>query len=382
MTITPFAFGADRVDNVDTILAADINNLRAWLAYTAALGRNANTETLAANKTLVDSDEPIQFLDPSVTEYTVELPAEGNANHVFYFVNTSASYDLEILDDAAATIVTIEPEKAAIVMSDGTDWKLIASTNTQSDPPATQITETSGPTTLDIGAIADGEHLLRDGTDLVGKTPYEYQNGGWIEVPDGSWSYASATTITVPSGAASIYAVGDQIRLKQGGEYKYYSVIAVADTLLTVTGGSDYTVANAAITDAAFSKGGMVGHPFWFDFDADPQPTGSMTLSSVSLNVCKFCVESRKVSLKVKITATPGGSLNSKIYITAPIPRADLNAYLNETVGPLYESGTGTTLDILAQWESTSPTNINFNRIGNGYNNVSTQWSIQLYYEI
>jgi len=165
MTITPFAFGADRVDNVDTILAADINNLRAWLAYTAALGRNANTETLAANKTLVDSDEPIQFLDPSATEYTVELPAEGNANHVFYFVNTSASYDLEILDDGAATIVTVEPEKTAIVISDGTDWKLIASTNI---PAATQITETSGPTTLDIGAIADGEFLKRSGTGVVG----------------------------------------------------------------------------------------------------------------------------------------------------------------------------------------------------------------------
>jgi len=165
MTITPFAFGADRVDNVDTIVAADINNLRAWLAYTAALGRNANTETLAANKTLVDSDEPIQFLDPSATEYTVELPAEGNANHVFYFVNTSASYDLEILDDGAATIVTVEPEKTAIVISDGTDWKLIASTNI---PAATQITETSGPTTLDIGAIADGAFLKRSGTGVVG----------------------------------------------------------------------------------------------------------------------------------------------------------------------------------------------------------------------
>jgi len=89
---------------------------------------------------------------------------------------------------------------------------------------------------------------------------------GWIEIPDGSWSYASATTITVPSGAASIYAVGDLIRLKQGGAYKYYYVVGIADTVLTVTGGTDYTVANATITDVAYCKGGGVGHPGKFSY--------------------------------------------------------------------------------------------------------------------
>ena len=197
MTIEPFDFGADRVDNVDTIVAADINNLRAWLAYTAALGRNANTETLAANKTLVDSDEPIQFLDPSATEYTVELPAEGNANHVFYFVNTSASYDLEILDDAATTIVTIEPEKAAIVMSDGADWKMIASTNAPTIPAATQITETSGPTTLDIGAIADGAFLKRSGTGVVGEALSD------IFTDIDSLNFDEATELTITSGSVT-----------------------------------------------------------------------------------------------------------------------------------------------------------------------------------
>lgn len=37
--------------------------------------------------------------------------------------------------------------------------------------PATQIDETSGPTTLDIAAIADGEYLRRSGTDIIGDTP-------------------------------------------------------------------------------------------------------------------------------------------------------------------------------------------------------------------
>lgn len=86
---------------------------------------------------------------------------------------------------------------------------------------------------------------------------------GWVNVT-GSWSYASSTTITVPSGAASIYRKGDRIRITQTTD-KYFYVIAVADTLLTVTGGSDYTVANAAITSPKYSHGDPVDMPGYFN---------------------------------------------------------------------------------------------------------------------
>lgn len=166
MTISPFAFGGNLVDNVDTILASHVNNLRAWIAYTAALGRNANTETLAANKTLVDSDEPIQFIDPSASEYSVSLPDVGNSNHVFYFINTSATYSL-VVNSGATEIASIEPGLGAVVVSDGSTWKNAASGGGGTPDPATQIDE-SGGATLDIGAIADGEYLKRSGTGVVG----------------------------------------------------------------------------------------------------------------------------------------------------------------------------------------------------------------------
>jgi hypothetical protein len=41
---------------------------------------------------------------------------------------------------------------------------------------------------------------------------------------------------------------GDKIKLTQT-TVKYFYIVGVANTLLTVTGGSDYTVANAAITN-------------------------------------------------------------------------------------------------------------------------------------
>lgn len=75
-------------------------------------------------------------------------------------------------------------------------------------------------------------------------------NSGWIPVGD-SWAYASATTITVPAGAGSLYQKGDKIYLVNNS-YKYFYIVTVADTLLTVTGEED--LANVAITAIYYSK--------------------------------------------------------------------------------------------------------------------------------
>ena len=89
---------------------------------------------------------------------------------------------------------------------------------------------------------------------------------GW-SVAGETWTYASASTITVPSGAASKYAKGDKIRWKQGAGYKYAYIVGVADTVLTVTGGSDYTVANDTVTDNYYShQTSPIGFPQTFTF--------------------------------------------------------------------------------------------------------------------
>jgi len=73
---------------------------------------------------------------------------------------------------------------------------------------------------------------------------------GWAPAT-GSWTYASADAptfvITVPSGAASIYNVGDRIKLTQT-TIKYFIVTAITDTTLTVYGGTDYTLVDATIS--------------------------------------------------------------------------------------------------------------------------------------
>jgi hypothetical protein len=91
-------------------------------------------------------------------------------------------------------------------------------------------------------------------------THLEELASGW-KLANEAWAYASASTITVPTGAASRYSVGDKIKITQT-TVKYFYVTAVADTVLTVTGGTDYTVANAAISANYYSKmASPVGFP-------------------------------------------------------------------------------------------------------------------------
>lgn len=145
-------------------------------------------------------------------------------------------------------------------------------------------------------------------------------NGGWIEVEDESWSYASATTITVPSGATSIFAVGDKIRLKQGGAYKYFYVTDIADTTLTVYGGTDYTVANSTITDAAFSKGGGIGHPGWFAYTPGIVYGGGTTdPDSESFDYAKFCMTGKRVEMQAKLDIVRGSGDRTSTNLGVPI---------------------------------------------------------------
>lgn len=133
--------------------------------------------------------------------------------------------------------------------------------------------------------------------------------GGWIEVS--GWSYASESTINVPSGAASIYSVGDQLRWKQGGGYKYGVVKAVADSLLTIIVNTSYTVANSAITDAAFSKVSGVGFPTQFVFNQNAQGFSTKTIDTgyyqTSNRLCKIWGR------------VQGVSNNSILKITLPV---------------------------------------------------------------
>lgn len=145
--------------------------------------------------------------------------------------------------------------------------------------------------------------------------------GGWVPAGE-TWTYGSATTITVPAGATSKYGKGDKIKLTQT-TVKYFSVVTVADTLLTVTGGSDYSVANAAITSPYYSKvENPQGFPDWFNWTPSYSASGSMTFTSVTTRIALLCLKGRTCILQIQADGTVGGTPSESLRFSLPIAAA------------------------------------------------------------
>lgn len=144
------------------------------------------------------------------------------------------------------------------------------------------------------------------------------QKDGWVSVTD-SWAYASANTITVPSGAASLYQKGDKIKWTQTTT-KYGVIIAVADTLLTIAINSDYVVTNAAISSIYVSRAqNPFGYPTWFNYGPTYGANGSMTFTSVSTTFARFKVEGLSCTTIIAASGTVGGTPNTELSATLPI---------------------------------------------------------------
>lgn len=145
--------------------------------------------------------------------------------------------------------------------------------------------------------------------------------GSWVPAT-GTWTYASATTVTVPTDATETYAIGQKIRFKQGAGFKYFYVVGVAATTLTLYGGSDYSVANAAITDIYYSVGvSPVGFPEWFNF--------TTTFGGFSADPASPFLRSQIVGRTMTLTVDmpAAGTSNAQTFtMTAPIVSRNVGA--------------------------------------------------------
>ena len=147
---------------------------------------------------------------------------------------------------------------------------------------------------------------------------------GWIFANE-SWAYASATTITVPSGAASKYQKGDKIKITQT-TVKYFYIIGVADTVLTVTGGSDYTVANTAITEEWYSKvASPIGFPNGFAFTSAITVSSGGVISASELVVGSLAIQGAVATYNISLTVTfsTAPAAIEGIKITLPVGTKD-----------------------------------------------------------
>lgn len=112
---------------------------------------------------------------------------------------------------------------------------------------------------------------------------------GWIEVSD-TWTFNSSTDVNVPNNATLVYPKGAKVRFKQGGNYKYFNIISRTPTILTLKAGTDFTVANAAITNIAYSLDDVaLDFPDYFTF-APALDTQDGTLAATNIIRAKYKV--------------------------------------------------------------------------------------------
>jgi hypothetical protein len=155
--------------------------------------------------------------------------------------------------------------------------------------------------------------LVADSGEATGLRWSEFSLTGWMEA-DESWSYASASTITVPSGAASKYQKGDRIKWTQT-TVKYGVIVAVADTVLTIAVNTDYTVANAAISLNYYShQANPIGYPDWFNF------TTTFTGFSAAPNTAmKYRISGHTCWIEYQAAGATGTSNATTFTFTVPV---------------------------------------------------------------
>lgn len=207
-------------------------------------------------------------------------------------------------------------------------------------------------------------------------------NSGWTSVTD-SWAYASASTITIPSDGTTVYQKGVKIRFKQGAGYKYYIGQTVAATLLTVIVNADYTVANSAISDIAYSYAeNPFGWPDWFTFTTTPTGWGG---SPPATTLFRYRATAR--GMECHIRQTPAAtSTTTTMSFTLPVAAATItnmvwassNAVVENnsagiaTPGLLLIASAGTSVTCYIDMNATGWTNSGTKRLSAG--NIIYEW--------
>lgn len=157
---------------------------------------------------------------------------------------------------------------------------------------------------------ANTEWINRGSLSLpnFGLTPID----GWNSV-NATLSYASATTMNINTDLTGIIPQYAKIRWKQGGDFKFAYLTSITATLWTVNGGVDYSVANAAITDVAWSGNDYpTGFPLFIAYSYPV--TG---ISGVATFTGRFRMNGNKV--EVILDGFTGAATDSPVTVGLPI---------------------------------------------------------------
>ncbi len=201
-----------------------------------------------------------------------------------------------------------------------------------------------------ISALTDGGNLQLADQVAIARAGVSYRAvpllDGWIDDTAETWTYVSGSgggvaTFTIGSDVHTKYVAGTRIKLTQT-TVKYFVVTTDATfgsgvTTVTILGGSDYTLANAAISANYHSYSiKPQGYPTWFNYGATQTGwSGTPTITA------RFALEGRIcfVDLRCNGTSTTGATT-----LTAPVTASNPSNEGAMIIGPTVQTDNGAAL--------------------------------------
>jgi hypothetical protein len=254
------------------------------------------TDYMVANKKYVDDNsggEANTSSNGGTGGVGIVLPKSG-VDLPFKSIN-AGSNKVTVTDDAVNSNVDIDVDESNLTLSNiGGSVTDAQVPNTITLDNLTQVTTRSHTALSDKGTNTHAQidaHLASTSNphSVTAAQVAAIPVGGWTAVTD-SWTYSSADdptfVITVPSDATTEYSVGMRIKLTQT-TVKYFIITGVTATTLTVYGGTDYDLVNAAISDISYSTNKA---PLNFPLDpakwtVEVTDTNNVSDSTLTLNV-------------------------------------------------------------------------------------------------
>jgi hypothetical protein len=205
--------------------------------------------------------------------------------------------------------------KCYVIFFNGTDIYLGGTFDTANGRPSKTIAAYLKTLESVLEYLEAGGQALQDA--LLGQTgiyPYQALNG-WNPA-NALWSYASASTFTLPGDWTGTYVKGTRIKWTQT-TVKYGvvsgSTYSAPNTTVTILVNADYTIANAAISANYYSYTDAVGFPKWFTYA--PTPTGYSAVPTAT--VYQWAATATEITVNVR-EGTNGTS--NAITMTIPLP--------------------------------------------------------------
>jgi hypothetical protein len=153
----------------------------------------------------------------------------------------------------------------------------------------------------------------------------DYTSGGW-SLDSNTWTYLSASTFTLPGDKTAIFTKGLRLRFKQGAGFKYAVVLSSAFTsvtTVTIVVNTDFTIANAAITENGYSYlTDPRGWPGWFNYT----PTFAGFSANPGGVIAKYNIRGTTCYV-VHVEQSPGTSNATSFTVTLPVNSAEVTRF-------------------------------------------------------